>query len=141
MMTQRDDCLYEAERDLAKERSDRGSGTVLVVGIICVLLIMFAGVAGVASIYHSKYRAMRAADLSALAAADTLRGLRAGEPCNIAERVGQAQGATWVHCVIVEHQPGSVDIRVRVPVNGAFSWLHEVEATSRAGSPEVSKNL
>ncbi|MFW0154720.1 Rv3654c family TadE-like protein [Rothia sp. P6271] len=140
MMNKRIICPHKLT-PVVKDFSDRGSGTVLAVGIICILLMVFTGVAGIASVYHSKYQAMRAADISALAAADTLRGLRAGDPCDTAERVGQAHGAVWVRCVIVEHQPGSVDVRVRVPIGGVFSWLQEVEATSRAGSPEVLKNL
>ena len=60
---------------------EEGSGTVLALGIVAVLLIMTVTVAGLIGAVSANRRASSAADLSALAAADAYRGLASGDPC------------------------------------------------------------
>lgn len=115
--------------------SDRGSGTVLALGIIGVLLILFAVIAGVIAVVSAQHRAYAAADLSALAAADSARGMSSGEPCAVAAEIARANRAVLVGCAQPEGRSGTVDIRVQTRINGPYAFLGPAEGTSRAGPP------
>ena len=79
---------HAAER--AFNSSDRGAGTVLIVGLVTVVLI--AGLALVtAGVGLARGQQLSgAADAAALAAADVLLGWVAGDPCAAATRVAAA---------------------------------------------------
>lgn len=118
------------------DSSERGSGTVLALGLVFVLLIFFVVIAGVITAVSAQHKAMAAADLSALAAADTARGLREGEPCTVAAEIARANHAELKGCAQPEGYSGIVDVRTTVPIGGPFTWLGSAEGLSRAGPTE-----
>jgi len=79
--------------------------------------------------------AATAADLSALAAADTLRGLSEGEPCANAARIAQENGANLAACT-EPSRPDTMDVRVSVPITGPFAFLGDAKGQARAGAPD-----
>lgn len=79
---------------------ERGSGTVLVLGSGLLLLILFGAVLLLLQSAVAAARSATAADLSALAAADTVRGLRSGDPCAVAEEVAGRNGAALTGCAV-----------------------------------------
>ncbi len=115
----------------------RGSGTVIVLGIIAVLLIVLGVVAGLISVSSANHRATTAADLSALAAADAARGLRNGDPCDVAEQVATANRAQLVGCASPAEDSEVMDVRVHVAVAGPFAFMGPAESASRAGPPDA----
>lgn len=108
-------------------RSERGSGTVLAVVILGVIVALVAVivVVGGASVAHR--RAAAAADLAALGAADAAVGRVAGEPCAVARALAHANGAALSDCEVV-----GVVVRVRARV--AYAGL-DTSASARAGPP------
>ncbi|MEZ2370185.1 Rv3654c family TadE-like protein [Arthrobacter sp. RCC_34] len=111
---------------------ERGSGTVLSLGLGLVLVtaVLLVVLLGQAATLAS--RAAAAADLSALAAADAARGLRNGDPCTVAAEIAARDGARLDSC---ELQGPSGDIaEVRTSVSGAFG-LDGGEGRARAGPP------
>jgi len=110
--------------------SERGSGTVLAAGLglvvitAMVMLLLLAQAAVMAS------RAAAAADLAALAAADALRGVSAGEPCPVAAAVAARHDARLVSCV--EGGDQSVEVRTEL---AAGAVLGVASGHARAGPP------
>lgn len=103
-------------------RKDRGSATVWSLGLMGVLLALFAAVLLMDQAVVARHRAGAAADLAALAAADHALD---GEPaaCGFATRVASAQGAAVVGCTVT----GEIaDVIARVG---------PAQARSRAGPP------
>ena len=88
----------------ARERShpyrENGSGTVLALSMVFVLLALMSAVLMLVQISVATQRAATAADLGALAGADAARGLTTGEPCDVAHEVVVRQQATMVSCAI-----------------------------------------
>lgn len=80
--------------------SERGSGTVLALALVFVLLVAGAAVGLVAQAGVLASRAAAAADLAALAAADAARGLAPGEPCAVAAEVAARNDARISSCSI-----------------------------------------
>ena len=72
---------------------ERGASTVAMVGIIAVIGVLLAAVCLLGHVALCTHRAATAADLAALAAADTARGLRPGVACDEAARTGHNQYA------------------------------------------------
>ena len=96
-------------------RHERGSGTVLAVGLIGVLLTCLVGGLAVASAVHASQRARAAADLAALAGAAAFqRGLSEGTACHAALRLAAANGAVLRECRVADDL--SVTVQVAVPV-------------------------
>lgn len=119
-----------------KESKERGSGTVLAIGLVTVLLLLAVFMTGLMGVMQAKQGAAKAADLAALIAADTARGLREGDPCQVAAQVAEDNGATLVGCAAPAGRSGTIDVRVSHSVRGAFAFLGEAEAISRAGPPQ-----
>ncbi|MEX5294962.1 hypothetical protein QYM41_06745 [Kocuria sp. CPCC 205268] len=125
-------------RHAADGDGDRGSGAVhaltltLVLGVL-LLTVLLLGQAGIAT-----HRAGKAADLAALAAADTARGLVAGDPCGTAERVARDNGARLERCELVEPERVVVDVRTTVALGGPLSRLGPARGVARAGPPEAT---
>ena len=114
---------------------DEGSGTVhgmTIAVVICALLIviLMLGQAGI-----SMHRAAKAADLAALAAADTARGLASGVPCDVARAVAQENGAVMDHCELVAPEQTTVDVRTSIALFGPLEPLGPAVGVSRAGPP------
>lgn len=122
-----------ADRPQPTENPEEGSGTVLAVGIIAALLILATVIIGFAGVSMANRRAAQAADLAALAAADALRGITPGDPCDIAAQVARDNNANLVGCALAD-RPETVDIRVSSAVHGPFAFLGDAQGTSRAGA-------
>ena len=122
--------------------SDRGSATVLVLGVAGLLVTVTAGMLAVAGTLAARQRADSAADLAALAAARAAApGLTAGpgEPgCALADRVAAAAHARVVACAAARSstRPG-VTVVVEVPVPRVLAVLDvpPARARARAGVP------
>lgn len=110
-------------------RGDRGSGSLLMMGVCGVLLTLLAGAMVLVSAVHASTRARAAADLAALAAADLVLNAAPGEvPCARAERLAAANGAELIGC-----SPGQDDVVVTVRVESSASVIGPATARSRAG--------
>lgn len=117
------------------DHSERGSGTTLALGAVSVILILFVFITGLFGAMTAKQRASTAADLSALAAADAARGLREGEPCDVAAQVAEDNRAQVTGCAAPSGRQGTIDVRVTSKISGPFAFLGDAEAISRAGPP------
>jgi secretion/DNA translocation related TadE-like protein len=92
-------------------RDERGSGTILALGVALVLL--GAGAVGVlwAAISVGSHRAASAADLAGLSAAQALQS--GADPCKAAERIATNQRVELKRCE-VEGEAVSVAVGVRL---------------------------
>lgn len=95
-----------------RPRRERGSGTVLAVGLALTVMAVMAVVLLFAQAAVFASRAASAADLAALAAADALRGITVGDPCSVALDVAARHGAALVSCA---EGPGqTVEVRTEL---------------------------
>lgn len=108
----------------------------LVTVLVAIFLLGVVLLVGQAAIL--KHRAGNAADLAALAAADTARGLVPGDPCQIARDVASVNGADLLECTVIEPELTTVEVTVGVDLPGVLSPLGQAENVSRAGPPEDS---
>ncbi|MEU6801527.1 Rv3654c family TadE-like protein [Streptomyces neyagawaensis] len=107
-------------------RSDRGSATVWVVGVLVVLCAVFGAVLAIGQVVVIRHRAAGAADLAALAAAD--HWMKGGEgACATADRVARAQGSRIVSC--------EVEGEIADVTAASGTGLLTAEARARAGPP------
>ena len=83
---------------------ERGSGSVLVLGIACVTLALVAMLVPLYSVFASRSELASVADAAALAAADTRSGFSmtgtVAEPCARAAELAATAGARLVACGI-----------------------------------------
>ena len=117
----------------AEEHSEEGSGTVLALTIIAVLLVVTVVIAGLIGVVSANRRASAAADLSALAAADAYRGLTEGDPCAVAADLAERHGAQLESCTF-PNRPETVEVTVAVPVAGPMGALGPARVRARAGA-------
>lgn len=115
-------------------RSDRGAATIWVIGLGAVVLSVAMALAARGSVVLARHRLERAADLSALAAAQQIG--RAGQPCAAAARIASANGAVLLSCA-VELDPagrsGAAAVTLRRTVTFALVGARTLSARSRAG--------
>ena len=78
--------------------SDGGSGSILTVAIIGAVLAMALMLLPLYMGFAARQSVAGAADAAALAAADTVVGILPGLPCDAAERVVRANGASVLSC-------------------------------------------
>ena len=109
----------------ANYRADRGSGTILAIGLIFAILGIMTLVLAVGYQSLEANRLQATADAAAIAGDDALRGLNTGFACQVAEVITQSDGATLDRCRIVE-----TDIYISVYQHYTGIVL---EAKSRAG--------
>lgn len=83
-----------------RTRGERGSGTILMVGIIATVIALTALVIPLYWALSVRHALAAAADAAALAAADTASGLVAGYPCDNAERLAVANDADIKECTV-----------------------------------------
>lgn len=114
----------------SREHPQRGSGTVLALGLGLVVIMASALIVLLAQSAAMASRAAAAADLAALAAADAARGLAPGEPCAVAEEVARRNNAAVLSCV--EGAGGTVQVRTEL---GARTFLGAATGQARAGPP------
>lgn len=110
---------------------DKGSGSVLVLGVCSGLVSLLLLVLALSSAVLARHRAEAAADLAALAGADVVVGRAAGEPCARAEQVLLAHGAASAGCVVADD--GSVLVSATVSPSGLAGVLGPARAQARAG--------
>lgn len=98
------------------EDADRGSAGVLCVALCAVAALFVALSAQVTIIGAARHRAAAAADLSALAGADVVRGRRTGDPCTVARAVAERNHAALRSCS-TDFIAGTikVDVSVKLP--------------------------
>ncbi len=114
----------------AEQQLERGSGTVLALGLGLVLLAATVGVLLLAQSAVMASRAAAAADLAALAAADAARGITSGEPCSVAAEVALRHDARLLSCAM-----GNGDtVQVRTELK-AGAVLGTATGRARAGPP------
>lgn len=90
--------------------------TNIVVGLCSMILICVTAIGGLAQAFGAHSRAQSAADLAVLAAADAVRGLAAGEPCDIAKEVAKRNDATLSDCrASATEQSAFVEVEVEIP--------------------------
>ncbi|MGO1192335.1 MAG: Rv3654c family TadE-like protein [Nesterenkonia sp.] len=125
------------------QSAEQGSGTVVTLGIIAALLLVLALVHALSAAVVAKGHAARAADLAALAGADTARGLHVGDPCTVAEQVAVRNGADMEECIVGGEYPGEVRVSVSRSVSIAVLDAQlsipplPASADSRAGPPQA----
>lgn len=107
---------------MSRWNSERGSGSIVVVGmgigltaLMALLVPLYIGLA-------SRQAVAAAADAAALAGADVASGLLPGFPCDEAERVTAGNDATLVAC----------DVDGLVVTVTASRWILGVPVTSSA---------
>ncbi|GEL96824.1 Rv3654c family TadE-like protein [Cellulomonas terrae] len=105
---------------------DRGSGTVLLLALVAVVLVVAALLGLLGSAQLGRGRAQTAADLGALAGASQVLAGQPGDPCPVAAEVVRRNGARLSSCT---HEGAGV-VTVRVVVRGAAG---SATASARAG--------
>lgn len=113
-------------------RQENGSGTVLTIGAGFGTILLMLAVLGLLQAAVGASRAGTAADMAALAGADTIRGLRPGDPCAVAAEVTARNGAELATCV-PEVRTLSVLVEVRAEAGVLLPW--PPTASARAGPP------
>jgi secretion/DNA translocation related TadE-like protein len=101
---------------------ESGSGTILALGLIAMLVSLFALLQLPIEEVFAKARAQVAADQAALAAADALRGLATGIPCEVAALLVAQNQAELDTCRVV-----GISVYVSVRINPS------IVAEARAG--------
>lgn len=105
--------------------SDRGAGTVLLLGVVAAALVVAGGLGLLGAAQAARWRAQTAADLAALAGAAAARAGTA-DVCGTADEVVARNGATTVACV----REGDGVVRVEASSRGVWG---DARAVARAG--------
>ena len=109
------------------ERGEQGSGTVLAVAMIGLVVTVTVGATGAVGVVAGHRRAQSAADLSALAGATTLQS--GGDACQRAGVIADRNGADLQRCQVDGTEVTVVVARsVRLP-----GLPMELRARARAG--------
>ncbi|MGJ9373384.1 Rv3654c family TadE-like protein [Nesterenkonia sp. CF4.4] len=97
-------------------RGDRGSGTVLALGLIMALLVLLAATQVLSMVAVSSAQAARGADLAALAGADAVRGISTGSPCAVAEAVASRNDVKLISCTVIGEDSTEVLVHTAAPI-------------------------
>jgi secretion/DNA translocation related TadE-like protein len=112
---------------------DRGSATVLVLGFAAMVVgLALIGTARTTAVL-ARHRLERAADLTALAAADQIG--RSGDVCSAAARIAAANHANLSDCTVsldASGRSGTVSIAVEQTVQLLFAGGRTANANARA---------
>lgn len=114
---------------------DRGSGTVLVLGIVGAAIVVATVLAALATAQGARGRAQTAADLGALAAATALR--HGEDACEVAADAVRRNGADLVECLRQEDGVVRVETRYPLGVGVLGAVLGDGGAWARAGPATV----
>lgn len=112
--------------------AERGSGTVLALALVFVLLVAGTAMGLLAQAGVLASRAAAAADLAALAAADAARGLAPGEPCAVAAEVAARNDARISSCSV--EGGDTVQVGTELDTRSPFGTA---TGLARAGPPTV----
>lgn len=113
-------------------RREHGAGSVLVLAATMMVVVGTLVAATLGSGVVARHRAAAAADLAALAAAGSLARPAGGDPCDVAEQVSRANGATLRSCTV---EGDEVEVTASAPVSGPLRWLADPVRRARAGAP------
>ncbi len=117
---------------------ERGSGTILVLAVVPLIVAATAVVIAGAALVAVRHRAAVAADLAALAAAQELANA-SGDPCASAGRIALANDAALDACTVVGTE---VEVSVSIDVRGwAAAVLPEIARRARAGVSSAPSDL
>ena len=116
-----------------RAHAERGSASVLVLGICLVGLLLATVVAGLGSALVARHQAEAVADLAALAAADVLLGRAPGPACTAAERVVRASAVDQLALVSCQVDGRTAEVAVSSRPAGWVSALGSATARARAG--------
>ncbi|MHC6177445.1 Rv3654c family TadE-like protein [Glutamicibacter sp. X7] len=115
-----------------------GASTVTTVGLVTAGLFLLGALLAWLAVSYGAVRAAGAADLAALAAADTARGLRHGQPCQQAAQVAQANGGTLQQCLIIgDGRHAKVVVSVPVTILSPQFVVHHATGRAHAGPPPL----
>jgi secretion/DNA translocation related TadE-like protein len=114
-------------RDQGQIKNEHGSGTIMSVGLITVLVLSVAALFRVIETRTAELSATLAAESAAIGAADALHGFRTGHPCEVAGQIATQNMANVVECRIVGFD---AFVRVRTKSLGMVHF-----ASARAGLP------
>lgn len=90
--------------------------TNIVVGLCSMILVLVTAIGSLSQAFAAHSTAQSAADLAVLAAADAVRGLAAGDPCDIAKQVAKRNGAVLDDCrASTSEQSAYVQVEVEIP--------------------------
>lgn len=117
------------ESSVNVNRDETGAGTVVAAGLALAMLLLLALVLGLGQAAVAAAKAAKAADLAALSAADSYRGLAPGDPCNTAVDVAARNGAVLTSCSLA----GDFSVVVEVSVGTPLPW--PATGLARAGRP------
>ena len=107
---------------------ERGSASVIVVGVIGMVVALSAGALVLAGAVRASHQARLAADLAAVAGAQYLRdGRSAGEACGAVARMATMNGTVLRDCSV-----SGTDVTVTVAASSS-SWPEPAIARARAG--------
>jgi secretion/DNA translocation related TadE-like protein len=112
---------------------DRGSASVLVLGICLAALLLGSAVAGLGSAVVARHEAESVADLAALAAADVLVGRAPGPACAAAERIVRSGGGDHGALVDCQVRGRTAEVTVRSRPAGWVAALGPATGRARAG--------
>lgn len=116
--------------------ADRGSTTLIAVGLVALALILGLGLTAVVVVVNGRAAATTAADAAALGAAPaTFTPLGLGSPTEIASRLASDNGGVLVACscrVDSSWATRSVEVEVAVEVSIPVLGIRVVRAISRA---------
>ncbi|MEO7261433.1 MAG: Rv3654c family TadE-like protein [Jatrophihabitantaceae bacterium] len=115
-------------------RSERGAATIWVLGLGAVVLSVAMVVAARGSAVLARHRLERAADLTALAAAQQIG--RTVQPCAAASRIAAANAAVLVSCAAqleASGRSGTVTVILRGTVSFPLIGARTLTSPSRAG--------
>lgn len=120
---------------------ENGSGTVMALAGIAMLMTLFAVVHLIGAAAVGAAQAARGADLAALAAADSARGLASGDPCTVAEKVASRNDVVLLSCRVEGEHGTEVTVEVGRPVLAQTGDLLQAHGLSRAGPPNSEENV
>jgi len=117
--------------------AQRGSGTMLIVGVMALLLMIAGGLSVLGGYAVAGHRARAAADLSALSGATAHQ--RGGDACASAADLAQRNGASLLSCRVTGLSQFVVTVQVSVTIRPALPGLSDrVVATAYAGSAALA---
>ncbi|MDR0945414.1 MAG: hypothetical protein LBM66_04545 [Bifidobacteriaceae bacterium] len=126
--------MFRARAVRERAHRERGSGTVLMVGLVAALMVVALATALLAAALAAAGRARAAADLGALAGAQALiDGLGPAAACAAAAGVAAENGATLTDCS--PGREGRLAVRVQAPAPLGRLGARTACAGAEAGPP------
>lgn len=130
--------LNGGRRESGIRRAERGSGTVLVAGVVACALVLAVAVGAVGAVYAAQARVEAVCDLAALAGGDASATAPfqdvGSRPCDQAAAVAQRNSTTLESCEVV-----GADTKVIISDATVIAGLSvTLRARSRAGPEEGS---